>query len=176
MLRYDMMNADEMNVAGMRILITSDTHNCPVRLRKVIEKIEPDELWHCGDIQGDEAVVEALDIPVRIVRGNCDMDSMLPLELVFTFGPHRIMMTHGHMYSGADEELMKQAALRRGCDTVLYGHTHVPVLKEEKGFTILNPGSLGRPRQDGHEYTFAVLTVSNKNEFLYNMCRVRNSR
>ena len=75
------------------------------------------------------------------------------------------MMTHGHLYgvkSGASD-LIRSAA-DRGADLLLYGHTHVAeerYLPEgaiidgyrlPKPLWIMNPGSLGAPRNGAPSY------------------------
>ena len=49
----------------------------------------------------------------------------------------------------------------------MYGHTHVPYLDEEDDVTILNPGSLTYPRQEGHEKTFVVMTIEDDDSVQY---------
>ena len=47
----------------------------------------------------------------------------------------------------------------------MYGHTHRPFYKTIDGVTILNPGSLGYPRQAGHIPTYMIMEVADNGEF-----------
>ena len=40
-----------------------------------------------------------------------------------------------------------------------YGHTHRPVVEEEDGILVINPGSLTFPRQQGRRPSYAVMDV-----------------
>ena len=42
-------------------------------------------------------------------------------------------------------------------ECVFFGHTHKPVIDEEDGIMVLNPGSLTFPRQNGHKPSYAVV-------------------
>ncbi len=43
-------------------------------------------------------------------------------------------------------------------DLLIYGHSHIPVLKEMHGITILNPGSPTDKRRQ-KQYSFAVIRL-----------------
>ena len=59
-----------------RILIVSDTHGDRKYLAEAIDRVQPDELWHLGDSEGDRDWIEKYSgCPVRIVRGNMDTDN-----------------------------------------------------------------------------------------------------
>ena len=85
---------------------------------------------------------------ILAVRGNCDseVDQML-LEfpcmgdsLIFFTGTRRCFVTHGHIFS--EDKLPPLSA----GDIFISGHTHIQVLKEEKGLVFLNPGSPSIPK------------------------------
>ena len=54
---------------------------------------------------------------------------------------------------------MKDIALENGAEIIMFGHTHEPIIEKYPGITVINPGSLSRPRQDGHRPTYIVMTV-----------------
>ena len=57
---------------------------------------------------------------------------------------------------------MKEAALKWGCNVAMFGHTHRPVIEQaltEKGITMINPGSLTFPRQEGRKPSFIVMEI-----------------
>ena len=52
----------------------------------------------------------------------------------------------------------------RGKDIVMFGHTHKPYLDTEDGITILNPGSLSYPRQEGRRSSYMIMTIDEAGE------------
>ena len=73
---------------------------------------------------------------------------MLDKEREIQLGTHKILLTHGHYYGvSMGPEGVVDEARSRGCDIVMYGHTHKPFLAKIDGVIALNPGSLSYPRQ-----------------------------
>ena len=164
-----------------RILIVSDTHGDRKYLAEAIDRVQPDELWHLGDSEGDRDWIERYSgCPVRIVRGNMDTDNSIPYDLIFDIPCHKVFMTHGHRY-GVTQDLdsLKNAAKNNNCDIILFGHIHIPVLISPDGANvpwIVNPGSIARPRQDGREHTYIVLTFSKRFDPLFNQQTIKSDR
>lgn len=144
----------------MKVLIVSDTHGRDSGLEAAVEKEAPfDMLVHCGDVEDREIFIEALaDGPCCIVSGNNDFYTDLPREAVIELAGKRVLVTHGHYYgiSGGTDRLVN-AAKCQGCEIVMFGHIHTPMLKEENGVLLINPGSLELPRQSGHKKSYAVM-------------------
>lgn len=144
----------------MKILIVSDTHGRDENLEKAVYREEPfDYLIHCGDVEGREIFIEALvDCPCCIVSGNNDFFSDLPREEIIDLAGKKILVTHGHTYgvSGGTDGIV-EAARARGCEAVLFGHTHYPEIKMQEGILVINPGSLTFPRQRGRKFSYAVM-------------------
>lgn len=146
----------------MKVLVVSDTHGMDENLELVMQREMPfDILVHCGDVEGrDEYLQAELECPGYFVAGNCDYDSDLPSEEVFSLGDHRVLVTHGHYYNvSRDLGRLMDAARSRDCDVVLFGHIHVPVEEELDGMLIINPGSLNFPRQQNGRPSYAVLQL-----------------
>lgn len=144
----------------MKVLIVSDTHRRHENYLKVLEQVKPlDLVIHCGDVEGGEYLIEeAAGCPVEMIQGNNDYFSDLPREKEFQLGKYRVLLVHGHQYRvnfGFEE--LAQEARSRGIDLVMYGHTHRPVIVQESGLTILNPGSLTYPRQDGRRPSCIIM-------------------
>jgi uncharacterized protein len=145
---------------GVRIAIVSDTHlprgsrrlpdACVTRLRAA------DLILHAGDFVAASVLdeLEALGPPVAAVHGNVDEPSLrsrLPERRVVEAGGARIGMVHDAGPSRG--RLARLRAAFAGCDAVVFGHSHVPLLETdaESGFQILNPGSpTDRRRQPVH--------------------------
>ena len=151
----------------MRILVISDSHGQYGVLRELLKKEKYDVIYHCGDLEGGEDIIPGLaGCNMVAVKGNCDYTYSLPSETVLKVGNHKIFMTHGHGYRVKYDLLrLRLAAEAAGCDFALFGHTHMPVLTCEGGVTIMNPGSISYPRQDGKAYTYGILEVD-KNGYI----------
>ena len=146
----------------MKLLVISDSHGRTANFERILKAEEPfDYLLHCGDLEGDEEVFRRLSCPIAMVAGNMDFFSELQRELVLPVSGHRILLVHGHR-ERVSESLLTLAckAAANDCDIVCFGHTHVPVCTVEKGITFLNPGSISKPRQEGHRPSYAVLELS----------------
>ena len=143
----------------MKILIVSDTHGNYANMKKVLEN-EPsfDYLFLLGDIlygpdiegYDPDKLAELLNQysnKIFYVRGNCDTTRMdlldfymekdylfLPIDSITFF------LTHGHLYN---EYHIPDIGM--DYDVYMQGHTHIPVLREERGKIYLNPGSITRP-------------------------------
>lgn len=149
----------------MRVLIVSDTHGHNNNYFRVLEKEgQMDMVIHCGDAEGSEYLLqEAAGCPLHIVMGNNDFFSDLPREIETEIGKNRVLITHGHYYCvSTGYELLKDEALSRGFDIVMYGHTHRPVVDESDGIVVLNPGSLTYPRQEGRRPSYIVMEIDQK--------------
>lgn len=160
----------------LRILLMSDSHgrneNVELAIAQVREEIgEFQMLIHLGDV-GDAREIESLaGVPCYIVRGNTDYDAKLLNANVIEASGHRIFATHGHLYQvDMRLDLLRFAALENDCDIAMYGHTHVPYLEEDPDdVTILNPGSISKPRQADHRYTYMVMEIDDEDEVTYEL-------
>lgn len=148
-------------------LIFSDSHG---RIDKVIDIIhqypKAEAVFHCGDISDDDERLRcATPHTVAIVRGNCDYFSRLPQDIVTTFAGKKIAMCHGHQYlmiGGIDQ--LKYWAMEQEADILLFGHTHVPFVEQSSTLTVINTGSISKPRQEGYKKSYAVLEIDNGGE------------
>ena len=148
----------------MKVLIVSDTHRFDDNLEQVIAEETPfDALIHLGDAEGSEYLIREWvgeDCALYMVMGNNDFFSDLDREMEIELGPHRIFLTHGHYYNvSLGVETLAEEALARGCDIAMYGHTHRPYLNQEGPVTVLNPGSLSYPRQEGRRPSYMIMDM-----------------
>lgn len=154
----------------MKILVISDTHGYNKNLEEVLRLVKPiDMLIHCGDVEGCEnQIQEAAECPCHFVKGNNDYFSDLPREKILNIGKHKIMVTHGHLYGvSMNTSILEEEARSLGADIVMFGHTHRPYLAQRSGMTLLNPGSLSYPRQEGREPSYLMMTVEESGEIYY---------
>ena len=85
-------------------------------------------------------------------------------------GPHRAFLTHGHYYNvSLDVDRLWEEAKDRGCDIAMFGHTHRPYLEEREGITLLNPGSLSYPRQEGRMPSYMIMDLEDDGTTKYHM-------
>ena len=151
----------------MKILIVSDTHKKHDNLVRILEQEENIDLMvHLGDSEGyEDYIAELAGCPLEIVSGNNDFFTDLDREKVLEIGKYQVLITHGHYYYVAMglEDLRKEA-LGRGMDIVMFGHTHRPYLNSSKGVTMLNPGSVSYPRQEGHKPSYALMEIDEEGE------------
>ena len=56
----------------------------------------------------------------------------------------------------------------RGVDIVMFGHTHRPYLEQGK-VTVLNPGSLSYPRQEGRRPSYILMELDAKGQTHYHI-------
>jgi uncharacterized protein len=130
------------------IAVLADTHmpKGERRLpRRCLELVgEAEATIHAGDFCGCSvlAELEALCPAVHAVRGNVDepaLQQALPEVLEIPLGDWRVGLIHD-----AGPARGRLARLRRRfprADAVVFGHSHLPLLEEEGGFQIFNPGS-----------------------------------
>lgn len=162
----------------MRILVISDSHGKNDDVKQVIEQVGKIDLFiHLGDIErGPDYIREMANCETHMIAGNNDYDIALPDNDSFMIGEKKVFITHGHrFYVGSGVERLREYALENGYDLVMYGHTHVPFLDIGEKVTILNPGSLSYPRQDGRQHTFMLIEVDAAGEFHYSQGILKSS-
>ena len=148
----------------MKILVVSDTHRKDDNLKLVLSEECPlDMLIHLGDAEGSEHFIPDWVNPecrMEMVLGTNDFFSRLDREREIDIAGHKAFITHGHYYgvSMGPEGLVDEAK-SRGCDIAMYGHTHRPFLDVIDGVTVLNPGSLSYPRQEGRRPSYMIIHV-----------------
>lgn len=154
----------------MKILIVSDTHRQNKNVLEVVGKVKPiDLLIHCGDVEGGEEIIaQAAGCPVQMVQGNNDFWSNMPREKEFTIGNYKVWLTHGHnYYVSMNYEIIKQEARARDVDIVMCGHTHKPVIDIFPGITLINPGSMSFPRQEGRKPSYIIMEIDREGKAHY---------
>ena len=146
----------------MKVLILSDTHGYNETMYEVIDREAPfDMLIHCGDLEGayDELRTK-VNCTLHVVAGNNDYDPDMDRVRVFDIGKSKAVLTHGHRYRlYSDLSPLFYLAVENHADFVFFGHTHVPMIKEEGPVTLINPGSLTYPRQHGRKPSYIVGTI-----------------
>lgn len=91
----------------------------------------------------------------------------LPHPLELTIDGARILLCHGapwdldqYIYPDAPHELLSRCA-EEGHDLVVMGHTHYPMLRRTGKTVLVNPGSVGQPRDRKPGACWALLDTEN---------------
>ena len=133
--------------------ILSDSHDNLTRVREAVRLFNDagcDLVIHAGDFVAPFAVEElrGLRAPVKAVYGNCDgeraglarafagLGEIRAAPLRFTHARLRFAVCH---LDGAAGKL----ADAKGCDVVVFGHTHRPLAERRDGVLLVNPGEAG---------------------------------
>ena len=156
------VSSENKVVKFMKVCVFSDSHGYTGNMTAAIELERPDMCFFLGDGERDIArVMEKYpEMPVYVVRGNCDLWSKESSAISCEIEGVKIFATHGHLsYVKHDFgfETLTSQALEEGADIALFGHTHRQHLSESYGVTLLNPGSIGQ----GYYPGYAVLTIQN---------------
>lgn len=158
-----------------KYLVFSDSHGRNEKMLEIIAKQKDglEGIFFLGDIEsGEDRFRNSISGPTYIVQGNCDWYSQAPQSQVVKLHGHTVAMTHGHrQHVNTGVDMLKYWALEQGADIVMYGHTHVPFLEQSSELTVLNPGSISRPRQSGFIPTYAVIEFLGNGEVQIEICK-----
>lgn len=130
------------------IAIISDTH-MPKGKRRLPDAcyeqlLAAEAVIHAGDFSAASVLdeLEALCPVVHAVRGNVEEPELwerLPESIEIEVGGRGVAVIHD---SGPSKgRLTRMRARFPDADAVVFGHSHLPLLEEEDGFQIFNPGS-----------------------------------
>lgn len=168
----------------MKILFISDIHGIKTNLPKIkkrFEELKCDKLVVLGDlyyIGPKNKMIEGYDIDfVReflesfkdkliCIRGNCDSEIDITVSDFPTINDlgliasttEDLYITHGHIYN--------ETNWQKSNSILIFGHYHIPFIKEIETNVYINPGSISLPKTDiGSTYL-----VYNEEEFvIYDM-------
>ena len=153
----------------MKIVVISDTHmprkakTLPERL--LIDLKDCDYIIHAGDWQTVELYNELKKYgPVIGVTGNVDgpeIKSLLNTKDILRAGDFNIGIVHGHGTGKTTEKRAIETFADEEVDCIVYGHSHIPVLKEINGVIVFNPGSPTDKRRQ-QEFSYGILTVGER--------------
>ena len=161
----------------MKLMFASDIHGSAYWAKKVLERFEEEQadyLVLLGDLlyhgprnplpqdYNPQVVIKLLNSikhQIIAIRGNCDseVDQMgleFPITADYNVIPlknRKLMASHGHLYN--DQQI--PSSLIEG-DIFIFGHIHVPILKQQDGVYILNPGSTTLPKEN-HPNSYGIL-------------------
>lgn len=135
----------------MKILLVSDSHRDVKYLYEVVEKENPNIIMYAGDHSSDAYDLNlAFDIPVYIVRGNCDYDDYtgIDIEKIKIDGLGKVILTHGHLFDvKRNMNSIYTMGVEKNANMVIFGHTHIQHLSKFNNILFVNPGAIVN-----HEY------------------------
>lgn len=153
----------------MKIVVVSDTHmprmnkKLPDRLLRGLKTAKA--IIHAGDWT-NLSVYEALAAfaPIYGVAGNndgADVIRKFGLQREIEFEGVRIGIVHGH---GDGKRINTEACALEAfkdvqLNVLIYGHSHIPVLKRIGGLLVFNPGSPTDKRRQPM-YSFGILQLA----------------
>ena len=134
----------------MRLGLIADTHG---KIRPAVHDVfaRVDRIVHAGDVGGSE-ILEELEMlaPVTAVYGNVDgglLRRRLPQVAEISVDGFTVVVTHGDQFGSPEPERLK--AEFPLADVIVFGHTHVALIRDLPDFTVvINPGSAGPRRFD----------------------------
>ena len=122
---------------ALRTFVLADTHN---RLPETVREMAKgaDEIWHLGDVCAETVFdeLQAIGIPVVLVRGNCDSNFEWPLVVDIVRSGLKFRLQH-----------IPPDHIPDDVDVLLHGHTHVPRNERRGRVRFLNPGCVTRPNR-----------------------------
>ena len=133
--------------------ILSDTHDNLTRVREAVRLFNDagcDLVIHAGDFVAPFTVDELRNLraPVKAVYGNCDgeraglarafqgVGEIREAPLTFLHGGRRFCVCHF-------DAPVRGYAASKSFDSVIYGHTHRPLVESRDGVLLINPGEAG---------------------------------
>ncbi len=145
----------------MRFLVFSDSHKATTPMDIAIERHNDiSHIIHCGDMEEDCEylhMVYGRTHSICSVCGNNDFFSSSPLNRIIKCEGHLIYVTHGHKERVKSTLYgLEKCALSSGADFCIFGHTHTQYYEEKETIKLLNPGSIGYPRNE-----YAIIDVRN---------------
>lgn len=155
----------------MKIVVVSDTH-MPTVAKKLPTKLiqdlkQADLIIHAGDWQ-TMAVYEQLSefADVVGVTGNVDYPDIrghFRKKEIVTVKGFKLGITHGDGYETTTEERALAMFANDHVDWIIFGHSHIPLLKRVDKVMLFNPGSATDKRRQP-TYSYGILTVGKEIE------------
>ncbi|MGL4951691.1 MAG: metallophosphoesterase family protein [Mycoplasma sp.] len=148
----------------VKVLVVSDTH-CNDTWLKIVNSNKYDYIIHAGDHQMSSKQIS--DITEYYVDGNNDWgDKKI---IFFEICGYKFMLTHGDKYLFASyeyptwEEKMLQIAKEKSVNFVIFGHTHIPIIKTVSNIVFMNPGSMSISRHNGKKCYSEIIFDDDQN-------------
>jgi putative phosphoesterase len=100
----------------------------------------------------------------RVTPENKAFLRTLANEIRFEAGGKRILLVHGsprkmneYLFEDRPISSFQRLAAASNADTIVFGHTHKPYLKDVDGVTFVNAGSVGKPKDGDCRACYALM-------------------
>lgn len=151
----------------MKLGVVSDTHKHIVNLSKAMDYLTAqgvDRVIHLGDDYTDADEIGVQNV-IRVPGVFCDayQDSKIRNRLVHNFAGWRFLLSHtlaSHANDLPDDPKPEVLIRDKRVHVVLYGHTHIPEIKQEHGVIFINPGHLKNEDKKGFPPTFGYIELT----------------
>ncbi|MBM7553849.1 metallophosphoesterase family protein [Thalassobacillus pellis] len=150
----------------MKVIVVSDTH-MPKKGKKfpnrfISELANADLIIHAGDWQTIE-VYEELSRYGKVagVYGNVDNQDIIVVteeKKLIELEGFTIGVVHGHGEKKTTEKRALDAFTEEEVDCIIFGHSHIPLLRYFKKTLLFNPGSLTDKRKLPY-FSFGILYI-----------------
>ena len=153
----------------MKIGVVSDSHGEMENLRralKLMREAGADHIVHLGDDYDDVTALSdqerAMIIQVPGVFSTYYQDPSIPNRLIEEWEGVRVLLTHtlqAHKHDLPTDLTPEDAVARGEVRMVLFGHSHIPEVREQGGVIWVNPGHLKADDKKGYPPTYALLEI-----------------
>lgn len=134
------------------------------RVFEVFEGV--DQIWHAGDIGGENVITELAAIaPVIAVHGNSDsfpVVSRYKAEVIIPVRTLKFLLIHKFLSHKLDRFCRTNWEEDSAYDAIIFGHTHQPIIHHANDVLYFNPGSSQFPRFH-HPQTVGLLRIHDDN-------------
>lgn len=150
----------------MKIIVTSDTH-LPAKNRKLPSELldackTADLIIHAGDWSAMEVYEKLLTYAKVIgVYGNVDVpevQAFFPRYNRIDVKGFRIGIVHGHGEKKTTEKRALEAFANEDVDILIFGHSHIPMIRYFGKVMLMNPGSPTYKRNLPY-YSYGILEI-----------------
>ncbi len=139
----------------LKLGIISDTHwntlpQANAGAQRLLNGVfaDVDAIIHAGDMVHPDLDMAFAPHDFYAVRGNMDSSSALvPFKRVLNFAGVNIGLIHGWGSGAAIESRALREFDTRNIDILIYGHSHYPTCRQERGLLLFNPGSATQRRR-----------------------------
>lgn len=146
----------------MKIVVTSDTHSKNLPEKLISECKSADLIIHAGDWSSME-VYRTLSNCAKVVgvHGNVDgneiTEYLASREIIEVKG-YKIGIVHGHGSEQTTEKRALETFEGEGMDIIIFGHSHIPMIRYVNNIMLMNPGSPTDKRRMPY-YSYGIIHI-----------------
>lgn len=142
----------------------------------------------CGEKTHELSVYTRENISLKLLdEDQVKYLRILPKKKIITVDSLKLYIVHGsprnplydYIYPDLSEEAIKRALVEKtmvgtskpiNADFVILGHTHIPMIRRINNVSVINPGSVGQPRDNDNRASYGVLDTESRT---FNIQRVK---